>query len=76
MKQLTFRSNVLSRALVITGLLSFGVAGPVCAAGGASGGGGTGGGVASNVTNADVAGEILVKLRTLPIRFVANHAIG
>ena len=65
MKQLNIRSSALSRALVLTGLLSLGVVGPVCAAGGSgSGGGGTGGGAASNVTNVDVPGEVLVKLRT------------
>jgi hypothetical protein len=67
MKHLTFRTNALSRALVLSGLLSLGVFGAVYAAGGSgSGGGGTGGGggAASNVANADVPGEVLVKLRT------------
>lgn len=60
MKQLTFRCSALSRSLLITGLLSLAVTGLVFAAGG----GGTGGGATNIVNNLDVAGELLVKLRT------------
>ena len=68
MNQLTFRPSAISRALVIAGLFSFGVVAPVGAAGGGGSGSGSGGGpargVVSNANNLDVAGEVLVKLRS------------
>lgn len=66
MNQLTFRPSAISRALVIAGLFSFGVVPPVGAAGGggSGSGGGPASGVVSNANNLDVAGEVLVKLRS------------